>query len=325
MISRFPQWGEDFLNATPAKNHHSALSQLKLFLALSRTPHGLLDIATPPLAALFWLGTLPSLKVIILGLITAFAGYTAVYALNDLVDLRADKERLLRGGFGDSDNYLDAVLVRHPVAHGLLGFREGLLWAVAWGVLALIGAYLLNPVCALIFLLGCLLEAVYCVMLKISYLRTIVSGAVKTSGAMAAVFAVDPNPSFSFLIILFLWLFFWEIGGQNIPADWTDIEEDRQFKANTIPVRFGPQGANGMILGSLILAVMMNAVLFWITPASFGLPYLLASLVVGIYLLLLPAYGLSKTKDRLRALALFNRASYYPLALLAVIAVKVLF
>ena len=188
------------------------------------------------------LGTLPPLRVIILGLITAFAGYTAVYALNDLVDLRADKERLLRGGFGDSDNYLDAVLVRHPVAHGLLGYKEGLLWAAAWGVLALIGAYLLNPMCALIFLLRCLLEAVYCVMLKISYLRTIFSGAVKTSGAMAAVYAVDPNPSFSFLMILFLWLFFWEIGGQNIPADWTDIEEDRQFKANTIPVRFGQRG-----------------------------------------------------------------------------------
>jgi len=38
---------------------------------------------------------------------------------------------------------------------------------------------------------------------------------------MAAVVAVDPDPSAAFLIALFLSLFFWEIGGQNIPNDLT--------------------------------------------------------------------------------------------------------
>ena len=27
------------------------------------------------------------------------------------------------------------------------------------------------------------------------------------------------------MLLIFFWLFFWEIGGQNIPADWHDIEE----------------------------------------------------------------------------------------------------
>ena len=58
----------------------------KLFLGLSRTPHGILDMATPPMAALLWLGHFPPFLVVIVGLITAFAGYTAVYALNDLID-----------------------------------------------------------------------------------------------------------------------------------------------------------------------------------------------------------------------------------------------
>lgn len=66
----------------------------KLLLGLSRTPHGLLDVATPGLAALLCLGHFPDTSVIIVGLITAFAGYTAVYALNDLVDRRVDRERL---------------------------------------------------------------------------------------------------------------------------------------------------------------------------------------------------------------------------------------
>ena len=81
------------MQAQSAYLPHSAATQLKFFLALSRTPHGLLDMATPAFTALLWCGSIPPLKIILLGLITAFAGYTAVYALNDLVDYRVDKKR----------------------------------------------------------------------------------------------------------------------------------------------------------------------------------------------------------------------------------------
>jgi 4-hydroxybenzoate polyprenyltransferase len=64
------------------------LSNLKLFLALSRTTHGVLDLAAPALSALLWLGQFPSPWIVAIGLLTAFSGYTAVYALNDLVDYR---------------------------------------------------------------------------------------------------------------------------------------------------------------------------------------------------------------------------------------------
>ena len=74
----------------------AGISRLKLFLALSRTPHGLLDMATPGLSALLWLGTFPSAGMMGLGLLTAFSGYTAVYALNDLTDYRVDQEKRLR-------------------------------------------------------------------------------------------------------------------------------------------------------------------------------------------------------------------------------------
>jgi len=39
----------------------------------------------------------------------------------------------------------------------------------------------------------------------------------------------------------------------------------------------------------------------------------------GIYLLLLPAWGLLRSGARSQAATLFNRASYYPLAVLAVV------
>jgi hypothetical protein len=47
----------------------TGLARLKLFWALSRTPHGLLDMCTAALASLLWLGHFPSFKIIGLGLI----------------------------------------------------------------------------------------------------------------------------------------------------------------------------------------------------------------------------------------------------------------
>jgi len=299
-------------------------SRLKLFLALSRTPHGLLDLATPGAAALLWLGGLPPLKVTLLGLLTVFAGYTAVYALNDLVDLRADREKLRAGGYRGSDGYLDAAMVRHPLAQGFLSLKEGLLWTGAWALVALTGAYLLNPVCALIFLLGCTLEAVYCRMLGVSHLRTLVSGLVKTLGGVAAVFAVDPRPSPFFLLVLFLWLFFWEIGGQNIPADWHDLEEDRRWQAQTVPVRYGPEAASRLILWSLLLSLGLSGMLLTLAPARLSPPLAALGLTAGVFLLVLPALRLYGTQERAQASALFNRASYYPLAIFTVVLVSFL-
>jgi len=276
-----------------------------------------LDLATPALAALLWFGGLPPLGVTALGLLTGFAGYTAVYALNDVVDYRVDQERLRQAGPGREAGYLDAIFMRHPLAQGQVSLGEGLLWTAAWAVVALAGAYLLNPVCAYIFLAGCLLEAVYCRLLRVSHLRTLVSGLVKTLGGVAAVFAVDPHPSFGFVLLLFLWLFCWEIGGQNVPADWHDVEEDQHLRAQTIPVRYGPEGASAIILGALTLSVALSALLLWVAPLRFSPTLVGLSLAASGYLLLLPGYRLYRTKDPAQAAALFNRASAYPLAMLS--------
>lgn len=302
----------------------TGLSRLKLFIALSRTPHLLLDLATPALVALLCLGAFPLIRITILGLVTAFAGYTAVYALNDLVDLRIDREKLRQGGFQQSEDYLDAAIVRHPLAQGLLSFREGLLWVIGWAVLSLIGAYLLNPICVLIFLAGAILEIVYCLMWKVTPFRTLISGAVKTCGALAAAFAVDPSPSRSFLAVVFGWLFFWEIGGQNMPNDWAEIEEDTGLQAKTVLVQFGPQWATVIILACVFMALAMNIALFLLVQQSFTIPYVAASFIVGFYLLVIPAYRLFRTKERPDALILFKKASYYPLGVLLIVTIQTL-
>ena len=310
------------MSPASVQNQNTGLSRLKLFFALSRTPHGLLDMATPAISALLWLGDFPALKVIALGMVTAFSGYTAVYALNDIIDYRTDKENIQQGGLNNTDRDLDSIIMRHPLAHDLMSYKESLLWTLGWALLALIGAYQLNPTCVLIFLVGCGLEVVYCLLFRTSCLRTFVSGAVKTSGGLAAVFAVDSNPSPFFLILLFSWLFFWEIGGQNILNDSTDIEEDRRLHAKTIPLRFGLEKTHMMILLSLIITVLLSGFLFRLLPVDFNLPFVVVCILVGFYLLLIPASELYRGKKRRQAWTLFKRASYYPLALLVLVTVK---
>ena len=309
---------------TSARPEPATFSRIKLFLALSRTSHGILDMATPTLAALLWLGAFPPLHIVFLGLMTTFAGYTAVYALNDVVDYRIDKEKLGRTGLNGQGSDLDTLWVRHPIAQGLLSFREGLCWALGWSIVALIGASLLNPVCAIIFILGSALEALYCLLLKITHHRVIISGGVKTSGAIAAVFAVDPVPEVGYLISLFMLFFLWEIGGQNVPNDWADMEEDRALQAKTVPVCFGSDFSIRIVLGALLCTVAITPLPFLFSKGRFEWPYLAAAEIAAGCLLILPAVRLRQVKAPRLAMALFNSASYFPLALLAIVLVKLM-
>jgi len=297
---------------------HTGISRIMLFLALSRTPHGLLDICTPLLTALLWLGHPPELRVILQGLLAAFAGYTAVYALNDIIDYQSDKKKIAQEGFGQDTNYLDATFIRHPLAQGFLTLTEAIAWAGGWMAISLINAYLLNPICALILIAGCLLESIYCLLLQVSHLRTLVSGIVKTLGGLAAIFAIDSSPEPSMVLLIFFWLFFWEIGGQNVPHDWHDIEEDIPLQARTVPVALGPKIASIIILSTLCISLVLSGMLFRIVPLYLSPPLYLAAIFTGIYLLILPAYRLYQTKANDEVVTLFNRASYYPCALLVI-------
>jgi len=314
------------MTETSCQYYYTGFARLKLFWALSRTPHGLLDMCTAALASLLWLGHFPSFKIIGLGVITVFAGYTAVYALNDVIGYRSDKKKLQEGnlrGFDDCED-LDAKLVRHPMASGLLSFREGLIWSIAWALLAFAGAYLLNPVCVLIFVGGCILETIYCLMWNISPSRTLISGVVKTAGPIAAVFAVDPNPSASYLIILFFMIFFWEIGGQNVPNDWSDIQEDIRVQAQTVPIRFGLDKANVIIFGSNILTIIFSGILLILANIMFDFLYILAFAFVAFYFVLLPTIKLYQAEENSLAMILFNKASYYPPVLLVIVLIRLM-
>ncbi|MDE1887294.1 MAG: UbiA family prenyltransferase, partial [Gammaproteobacteria bacterium] len=180
------------------------------------------------------------------------------------------------------------------------------------------------PVIVIIVIAAAALEVVYVLLLKVTYWRTLVSGLVKSAGPIAAVFVVVPRPSWGLLLLLLAWLMLWEIGGQNIPADWNDVEQDRRVGAKTIPLVFGPRVAGVLVVVCLAVAVILSLLLPRMSPLALGVPYLMASAVGGVLLLLLPAAQLSYSHTNRQAAKLFDRASLYPLAQLAIVTVFVL-
>lgn len=293
---------------------------MRRFLALSRTSHGVLDLAAPAFAALLCLGDFPEWRTTLLAVLTGFAGYTAIYALNDLLGIRYDKEKF--DGSKMSRGYsVEASMLRHPLAQGILTVRSAVIWMVAWFVVGLIGSYLLNPVIVLVLIAAAVLETIYCLLMKVTPFKTIVSGLVKTSGPIAAILVVDRTPSPICLILLFAWLFFWEIGGQNIPSDWNYAVEDGRTDAKTIPVRLGLGRAGVIVMTALGLSVIVSGFLPLISSARLGWLYIMASLLLGYFLLLRPGLQLYQHKEGGLAARLFDKASYYPLAHFALISV----
>jgi len=296
---------------------------MRRFLALSRSTHGALDLAMTGFAALLWLGHFPPWQVLLVALATAAAGYTALYALNDLIGVKVDREKFVAAGL-NAGYSVEASELRYPIAQGKLSLSGGVAWFTLWYLVALAGTWILNPLLVIVVLAAPVLETVYCLLLKVTYWRALVSGLVKSLGPIAAVLVVVPRPDLSWLGLMIAWLVTWEIGGQNIPADWNDVEEDRRIGAKTIPVVFGPRIAGGVVVVMLFVTVALSLLLPVMSPLRLGLPYQLATFAAGLFLLLLPGVRLLVSNEQRRAARLFDRASLYPIVQLAIITAFVL-
>lgn len=295
----------------------------KLFLGLSRTPHGILDMATPPMAALLWLGHFPPFLVVIVGLITAFAGYTAVYALNDLVDHRVDKQRMSFRDRSTDMPTVDEIMVRHPVAQGMLSFESGFWWFAFWAIVALAGAWWLNPFCAGLFVVSASLEGLYCKLLRITHLKIIPSALVKASGGLAGVYAVDPSPSLGFVAVLCLWLAAWEVGAQNIANDIVDMEDDARVSARTTLTVKGMPESVFVMLAAISMAASAGIALYWMAGNGVGWLYPIGAALLAWKLLLEPARQVYYHPGPVTAASLFDKASYMPVAFLLLVVISI--
>lgn len=290
---------------------------MRRFLALSRSAHGVLDIAMPGFAALLWLGGFPSWPVLALSIGAAIAGYTAIYALNDIMGVRDDREKVAGGlmpGYS-----VESSEMRYPIAQKLIGIRGAFAWFALWMTVAVACIWFLNPRILVILLAAAVLEIIYVKLFKVTWWRTVISGLVKSAGPIAAVYAVIEQPYLPWLALMLAWLMLWEVGGQNIPADWNDIAEDRRVGGSTIPLVFGLPAAGRAVLVLLTGTVALSLLLPIMSPLQLGWSYGIAVAAVGILLLLAPALRLARSLDGREAARLFDHSSLYPLAMLAII------
>ena len=297
---------------------------LKSFFGLSRMSHSVLDVAHPAVGALLVLGAMPRLSTALIGLCAAFAGYTAVFALNDVMDCPVDCEKISLFGKNKECFDLDSVGDRHPLAQGQIRFSAAVGWVVFWGLLALVLAFLLNPVCALLMSGAVVLELSYCRLLRVTHWKAVLSGAMVAVGGLAGVFAVQRSPSLPLVVLFLTWAFAWEVGCRNIPNDWSDLEEDEHLGIRTVPVRYGRRRAS-LISFVIVCATAVLGILFpLVVPMPLGWVYAAGALVVSAFLLLLPAVRWLREQTGAAALAFFNMACMYPLGVFAVLAIVLL-
>jgi 4-hydroxybenzoate polyprenyltransferase len=283
---------------------------------LSRGRQALLSVAQPALGALLALGHVPSLAVVALGLIAAATGYLAVFSLNDVLDVRAD-EAALQAGKADVEGYdLDTVFLRHPLARGDLSKTVSVVWVASLGAVSAVCAYLLSPVCLALFAAAVALEAFYCSLRSITWLKTIVSGLMVGVGGLAGWAAVAPlslaaGPFFAFLAL-------WEIGGRNLPNDLADLVADSAVGLKTVATVFGER------VSAMATAVTAAATLAVLVALGLPLAVTLVALALGVWAMGVPALALVRSPTSAEAGRYFNRASLMPALAFAAVLVGVL-
>jgi 4-hydroxybenzoate polyprenyltransferase len=293
-----------------------ALPPARALYGFSRGTQATLSVAQPVLAALI-ADSHPPLGRLTVCVLAAFAGYFAVFAVNDLLDARLDRRRFAHvrehQGFD-----IDSAGGRHPLAQGQLGFRLACAWVIVLISAALVLTALLNPVCLVLTIAAALLEIGYCALATVTAAKFLLAGAMVPLGAMVGWFAVRPGTDPLLLGLLFVWLAAWEIGGRNIVNDWADVEEDVHLGVRTVPVVYGTPASGLLVAGCVGVAFLAGVALMAAAWPAFGVVGVLGATAVGGYTLVLPTVRLLRDPSPASALVLFNRASLGPPAMLIV-------
>jgi 4-hydroxybenzoate polyprenyltransferase len=292
---------------TAGAQHLTVAPRPRLLAALfdfSRGKQALLTIAQPALGVVLALHGLPSWRVMAIGLPTACAGSFAMYSLNDLLDRDADARSVADGSARGSGNDMDTTFMRHPLAHGVLSLRAGIVWVVGLALLSAAGMAALNPLCLVFFAAAVVLQLAYCALRSVTYWKTVAEGAMEGCAGLAGWAAVAPLGWGSLRLFLFLAL--WEVGGRNIAHDMSDLESDVKGGIRSVAVVRGPVAA-ARATAAIAAATLAAAALLPMPPAA-----VLLALAFGVWSLGLPAVALLRRPTSPQALAYFNRGSLYP-------------
>jgi len=252
---------------------------------------------------------IPSVRVSLLGLLAAVAGYLCVYSLNDLLDLKADREE---ANLSSSDPHawkpevahIDITTLRHPVAAGALPVWVAVAWVGALGAVGLTAACLLRPLCAWLFIACALLQVLYCSLRRRTWLKVIPAGVLVALGALAGWFAVG-EATWGALAFFFL-LFLWEVAGRNLSNDLADIAHDRVMGITTVASVHGTR----MAVRAIVTGAALMPVVAFLQPGPLTARFLLVAAAIAT--MTAPALLLRREPGEAAAQRYFNRASLFP-------------
>jgi 4-hydroxybenzoate polyprenyltransferase len=284
------------------------MRKVLLFLDLARSRSALFSVSEPVLGAVLAIGTIPSLRVCLLGILAALAGYFCVYSMNDLLDLRADREEIRISSpdplaWKPEVTHMDIVTLRHPVAAGAIPLWAAVTFVGILGVIGLAAAYLLRPLCAYLFVGCAALEILYCSLRRRSWLKVIPAAAMVAVGGLAGWFAVG-KVTWGALAFFFL-LYGWETG-RNLTNDLADVEHDRLVGITTLASTHGARvAANAILVDGMVMVGISLA-----QPVSWLVRGLLAA--VALLTMALPSVVLHRHPDEPSAQRYFNRLTFFP-------------
>lgn len=291
---------------------------IKALLGMSRAPVAIFVVAHAGLASIFALGGLPALSVIVIGIAACLTGTGALIGLNDLLDVELDRRRMAYLNKGQELD-LGSTFIHHPVARGVIGLRLGVAWVVILSVLSLYFISLLRSRFWPIFAAIAVCVVLYSKLSQVTFFKFLAVATAVTLGALAGWLAVG-GPVNRLFVLFAAWTFIWEIGGRNLPNDFNDVEEDAPLGIKTIPVVFGPRRAAQIIFAALLLTFLMSILL--VLSTSFSAVFKIGTPLLGIYLLLIPAYRLLRDPRPQVSAKLYNRSAIYPLILLLVLLIS---
>jgi 4-hydroxybenzoate polyprenyltransferase len=299
----------------------------KALYGLSRCTQASLTVTQPVLGALL-VNDAPALGRFLVCVLAAFGLYFAMFAANDVLDVRLDRRRLAFAR--DHDGFdLDSTGARHPLAAGQLNLATAVIWVLGMGIPGFVVLIILSPLCAALSVVAALVGIAYCALATITPYKVVLAGISVAIAASLGWILFAPSMEWPLFALFLFWIFSWEIGGRNLPNDWSDVDEDIQIGIKTVPVAVGPRTSGVVIFASLLAASLAGIGLMIARWSSYGPIGLAGATVAGGYMLLLPSMRLLRHPSRQVALVLFNWASFYPpivlLVVLASLAVRHLF
>jgi 4-hydroxybenzoate polyprenyltransferase len=211
--------------------------------------HTLFSLPFALLAILLETDGRPPLRPLLLAVLAAAAARNAANALNRVVDARIDAR--------------NPRTARRHLPAGTLSSRSLLVFSALMGVIVVVAAALLNPLCVALLPVAAVLIGGYSYTKRFTWLCHYWLGVACAAAPMGAFLALSGRFEFRYFVLagaVALW-----VAGFDILYALQDIDFDRKEGLHSIPARFGSRGARLLsALSHLGTAVGLAALpLFW--------------------------------------------------------------